>query len=241
MMPQDVSPRDNHAASPAEPVNAMVPSVSDPLADNPDSNVKVVDSKDPQKESWRSIVSTIVILVAAPLVALLLINFVFQSYEVDGPSMESTLQDHDRLIVDKLPKTMARIEGRDYIPNRGNIIIFVKKGLTDTYNLGDKQLIKRVIGVPGDRVVVAGGHITIYNKDYPNGFNPDVGSKWASVIHTTSSANDIDVTVQSNEVFVCGDNRDNSLDSRAFGTVPASGIIGKLSFRIYPLSKAESF
>src|SRR6185295_15067574 len=138
--------------------------------------------------------------------------------------------------VDKIPRTIARLSGHPYIPARGDVIIFVKKGLTNTYDIGDKQLIKRVIGVPGDRVVIADNHITVYNKEHPNGFNPDLNPRYASVIHGTSAPADIDVTLKEGEVFVCGDNRDNSLDSRIFGPVPASGIIGKLAFRIYPLS-----
>ncbi len=190
-------------------------------------------------EGWRSILTTIIIVIAAPAVALLLINFVFQSYEVDGPSMQSTLENNDRLIVWKIPRTIARIQKKDYIPGRGDIIVFTKHGLYEGGVGGDKQLIKRVIGLPGDRVVVSDGILTVYNQEHPDGFSPDSEGKWASIITPTSG--NIDVIVNPGEVFVCGDNRANSLDSRSFGPIPASDIIGRLEFRIFPFNKISQF
>ncbi len=199
----------------------------------------------PRKKSngaWRSVLSTVAIFIAAPLIALFLIAFIFQSYEVDGPSMETTLQNHDRLIVWKVPRTLARVTGHDYIPNRGDVIVFVKHGLSDIYGNTDKQLIKRVLGLPGDRVVVANGKITIYNKEHPDGFNPDLNHDWSGNIAAVTTG-DIDMVVPEGQVFVFGDNRTNSLDSRApqVGTVPAKDIIGKLSLRIFPVNTFKSF
>ena len=196
----------------------------------------------PKPEGWRGMLSTIIILVAAPIVALLLTAFVFQSYEVDGPSMQTTLNDKDRLIVLKLPKTLASLTGRDYIPNRGDVIIFVRHAGSDTYittGTGDKQLIKRVIGLPGERVVVKSGEITVYNTEHPDGFQPDKTMPYGNVIKETPG--DIDITVPEGEVYVCGDNRINSSDSRFFGPVKASDIVGKLALRVFPLSDAKLF
>lgn len=194
----------------------------------------------PVHEGARSILSTLGILIAAPIVALLLTAFVFQSYEVDGPSMETTLENHDRLLVLKLPRTFAKIVHKDYIPHRGDVIIFSTTAVQDgNGDGGEKQLIKRVIGLPGERVVVQDGHITIFNKEHPSGFDPDKQGSWGNVITTTTG--NVDVTVAKNEVFVCGDNRTNSLDSRIIGAVPAKDIVGKLVFRIYPLRDAQVF
>lgn len=191
-------------------------------------------------EGWRGVLSTVLILIAAPLVALTLTAFVFQSYEVDGPSMETTLQNQDRLIVLKVPRTWARITGNSYIPNRGDIIVFTQHNLQQFGSPSiEKQLIKRVIGLPGDRIVVQNGKITIYNSENPSGFNPDSGSGWADVIETTPG--NIDLTVQDSQVFVSGDNRVNSLDSRSFGAIDADAIVGKLVLRVFPLNKAEVF
>ena len=192
-------------------------------------------------EGWRSIASTIFIIIATPLLALFLINFVFQSYEVDGPSMETTLQNADRLIVWKAPKTIANITGKDYIPNRCDIIIFHTGGGLEAG--GDRQLIKRAVGLPGDRVVVKDGKVTVYNDENTEGFNPDEfcnnNSEFSKV--TESNGPFTDYTVNEGEVYAMGDNRGNSLDSRIFGAVPSDMIVGKLEFRIYPFNKFEHF
>lgn len=194
-----------------------------------------------KRETVREIVSTIGVLIAALLVAFALIAWVFQSYEVDGESMEPTLQNNDRLIVWKVPRTLARLTNHDYIPKRGEVVIFVESGLTEFGSAGSKQLIKRVVGLPGDHVVVNSGVITIYNKEHPNGYNPDKSIPFGQINADPNDARDIDYTLTDNQIFVCGDNRPNSLDSRTFGPIDASQIVGKLSLRLLPVSKIEKF
>ena len=179
------------------------------------------------------------IVILAFIAAWLLRLFVFQQYQVDGPSMQPSLQNGNRLIVLEAPRTWARLTGHPYIPARGNIIVFVEHNLGGLSNATSDQLIKRVIGLPGDRVVVQNNVVTIYNKQHPKGFRPDATLPYGKVIGVTSG--NIDITVPPNQVFVCGDNRTNSLDSRIFGTVPAQDIIGKLVVRITPLSEIEKF
>lgn len=192
-------------------------------------------------DSLKSIISTLAILIIAPLIALSLTAFVFQPYEVDGLSMETTLQNNDRLIVLKVPRTWAKITRHSYIPSRGDIIIFNKQSLYALESIEKKQLIKRVIALPGERITVKDGVITVFNKEYPKGFQPDKTLPYGGTIGTTPG--EIDLIVPDNEVFVSGDNRTNSLDSRApgFGTVPTKDIVGKLGMRIFPFNKAKLF
>ncbi len=189
-------------------------------------------------QSLKQVLSTLLLLAAAPIIALTLTVFVFQSYEVDGPSMQPTLHDNDRLIVLKLNRSWAKLTNHAYIPERGAIVIFNKQDLGIEENLNGKQLIKRVIGVPGDRVVVNNGKLKVFNKANPGGFDPD--TRFGLDI-TSTPGNDQDITVSKGEVYVLGDNRPNSLDSRTFGTVSAEDIIGTLSLRIFPLSSAQKF
>lgn len=186
----------------------------------------------------RSIISTFLLFLVAPAIALLIAAFVVQSYQVDGQSMEPTLQDNDRLIVDKWQRSWARLTKHDYVPNRGDIIIFNQNGL-DFAGGPSKQLIKRVIGLPGERVVVADGKITIYNDQNVKGFNPDASGGYSTSTPVTTGS--VDMKLADDEVFVCGDNRANSEDSRYFGPVKADQIVGKLGFRIVPLDKAQKF
>lgn len=194
-----------------------------------------------RRETVREIISTIGVLFAALGVAFALIAWVFQSYQVEGPSMETTLMDQDRLIVWKVPRTIARITNNPYIPNRGDIIIFVESGLSQFGQSDSKQLIKRVIALPGERVVLQNGVLTVYNQQYPNGFEPDKTSSYGSVINEAGDTRNIDITLAKNQLFVCGDNRPDSLDSRTFGPIEADQIVGKLSIRLLPLSEIRKF
>src|SRR5882762_492690 len=211
--------------TPQPPIDMKLPASSEPARGNSSS-------------SMRELFSTIGVLVAALVVALGLIAFVFQSYQVDGPSMQQTLQNNDRLIVWKLPRTWSKITGHQYVPKRGDIIIFTQSGLATFGQQNTKQLIKRVIGLPGDRVVVANNVITVYNKEHPKGFRPYKTLPYGSNI-TEPAQQDVDVTLTKNQLFVCGDNRTNSLDSRFFGPISTSQIVGKLVVRVLPLNQAE--
>ena len=186
-----------------------------------------------------SIISTILVILIAPVIALVLTFFVFQQYQVDGPSMQTTLQTGNRLIVLKLPRTWAKITGHPYIPQRGNIIIFQEPGIADLSTTGSDQLVKRVIGLPGDHIVINNGKVTIYNKAHLKGFDPDTSLPYGEVIPYTSGTTNL--VVPSDQVFVMGDNRPDSLDSRVFGTVPVSQIIGRLVIRITPVSEYKVF
>jgi len=206
-----------------------------------DPNSPVVQTSEPKQQPGivREIFSTIGVLLVALVVAIGLISFVFQSYEVDGPSMETTLQNQDRLIVWKLPRTWARITHHNYIPGRGDVIVFVESGLAQYGQDNSKQLIKRVIGLPGDHLVVQDGQITIYNAQHPSGFKPDKTLAYGSVIPFTGG--NIDITLGKDQLFVCGDNRPDSLDSRTFGAINAKQIVGKLVVRVFPLNHIKKF
>jgi len=235
-MEDPTTPTPLNPVPPTEPVDATLSTEASNDVPSP-----VISSEDPAntaKDNLKSIVSTIILLLLAPLLAWLLVTFVFQSYEVDGPSMQTTLQNHDRLILLKLPRTWARITHHPYLPHRGDIIIFTR---TDDSGLGEssRQLIKRVIALPGERVVVKDGQLTVFNHAHPMGFSPDKTMSYGSVIQETSG--DVDLTVPVGQIFVCGDNRGNSLDSRYFGTVPLNDVSGKLGLRVYPFNKAERF
>lgn len=193
----------------------------------------------PDNEGWRSILSTVAILLIAPFIAVILTVFVFQSYQVDGPSMEKTLYNNDRLIVWKLSKTWAKITGKTYIPNRGDIIVFTEPQLNQFGQDPNKQLIKRVVGLPGDRVVIKDNLVTIFNSKNPQGFNPDTTLPYNRTAADTSG--DVDMKVPEGQVYVLGDNRTNSLDSRAFQTVDNRNIIGKLVLRLLPIGDMERF
>lgn len=193
-----------------------------------------------RKDNIRSALSTIGILLTAPLIAVFLTVFVFQSYQVDGASMETTLSHNDRLIVWKLPKTWSKITGHGYVPKRGDIIVFVEPSISQFGQDPKKQLIKRVIGLPGERVTVQDGRIIVYNREHPDGFEPDRTLPYGTAIQDNTPIEG-SWDVGPNEVFVVGDNRSNSLDSRTLGPIHVENIVGKLIIRVLPLSEMQRF
>lgn len=182
----------------------------------------------------------IIIFIVCVLVGTLLINtFVFRSFNVLGPSMEKTLYTGDRLIVNRLPVTWAQLQNKQYVPARGQVIVF--KNPMYNQNLGDEYIVKRAIAFPGERVTVKDGVLTVYNKENPDGFHPDDANKGEPGSPTSG---EVDTTVTENTLFVAGDHRqdDYSYDSRnGLGLIPYYDVVGPVGFRIYPLTSLRGF
>lgn len=222
-----------NSVEPTTPSPQPVPTAVIPSPLTPTEPVK------PRREGLRSIISIILLLVSAPLIAILLTAFVFQSYEVEGQSMQQTLLNHDRLIVWKVPRSLAKVTGHSYVPRRGDIIVFGRHNVFEGGPTGERQLIKRVIGLPGERVVVHDQKLTVYNDEHPGGFNPD--PLFAQALVTYPTTGDTDIKVKTDELFVSGDNRPNSSDSRSFGAISVTDIVGKLLIRVLPIDSAKLF
>jgi signal peptidase I len=183
--------------------------------------------------------------------SMLLNSFVFRSYNVVGHSMENTLQEHDRVIVNRLTVSIAHFKGEEYVPERGQIIVFANGeaegeltcGTDSTIN--DQYIIKRVIAFPGERVIVKDGELTVYNNEHPDGFKPDSDTRKSDTDGPKKdTAGEVDMVVPQGELFVAGDNREgtHSFDSRyGLGTVPYCRIIGPVSIRLFPFNHIRLF
>lgn len=153
--------------------------------------------------------------------------------------MEQTLYTGDRLIVNRIPITLAQLQNKSYIPERGDVIVF--KNPRFVAGLGEEYIVKRVIAFPGERVVVASGIITVYNEANPSGFHPD--DKFNGEPGSPTSGQ-VDKIIPEGELFVSGDHRqDNfSYDSRnGLGTIPLYDVVGPVSIRIFPFDKLRFF
>lgn len=181
----------------------------------------------------------IIIFITAVLIGAWLINlFLFRSFSVSGPSMEPTLYTNDRLIVNRIPVTFAHVQAKDYVPKRGQVIVFENPHYRP--GLPDEFVVKRVIGLPSERVTVVGGVVKVYNEEHPSGF--EVDKNWVGP--TSPTDGEVDRIVPANELFVIGDHRQEgfSLDSRnGLGTIPFDDIIGPVSLRIYPFTGVRTF
>ena len=183
----------------------------------------------------------IIIFVICVLIGTLLINaFIFRSFNVDGRSMEETMHNGDRLIVDRLPITWSQLQNKQYVPDRGQIIVFKNPSFDDIKNR-EEYVVKRVIAFEGERVLLKDGHYVVFNDKHPEGFDPDDANNGEP---GTPTSGEVDEVVPENTLFVSGDHRQgqNSLDSRnGLGFIPLYDVIGPVSLRIFPFDQIRNF
>lgn len=170
----------------------------------------------------------LIYIISVPLIAFLMTVFIFHFYRIDGPSMEDTLRQNDRVIIEKLGKTWAGIKGEQYVPKRYDVVVFTRAG-----EVSEEDVIKRVVALPGERIVVLNNDVRVYNANHPEGILVDHMAPAEALIDDVT-AGYIDLVLKPGEIFVLGDNRDASYDSRNFGPIQADSIIGTLTTRLYP-------
>jgi signal peptidase I len=229
-------PQPHPLDNPASPYQAVQPGVP-PQPSAPPEEPESESGLGAIARGFTGILSGIFSWIIFPVaVVLILHNFVFQAYHVLGTSMVPTLHDTDYLIISKVGYTEALLgrtfgKNNPYLPARGQIIVFhYPKDPT-------KIFVKRVIGEPGDHVVIRNGIVTVFNSAHPNGFTPDTSYE----PQDTQTLIDTDVTVQTDNLFVMGDNRTpgGSYDSREWGQLPSSYIIGNAVLRLLPLDQVK--
>lgn len=163
-----------------------------------------------------------IVLISAAIV-IPLRTFLVQPFYVKGQSMEPNFYDHEYLFVDKL--TYRREQ-----PARGDVVVI-------RYPRDPSEFfIKRVVGLPGETVEVANGKVRIYNKEHENGFILDEAYLDQGYTQLTDTK-----TLKDDEYYVMGDNRAASLDSRIFGPVKRSFVVGRVWIRAYPFDRWKHF
>ncbi len=180
----------------------------------------VADENKGRESSFGELVRFAVI---ALIIVLPIKCFVITPFLVSGASMEDTFYDHDYLIVD-------RVSYRFDAPARSDVIIF--RYPRDP----SKYFIKRVIGLPGETIKIDGNSVTIINSEHPEGLVLD-----EPYADTTRAMGSLTQELGEGEYFVMGDNRDASSDSRVWGTLEESKIIGRALLRLFPLNEVDLF
>lgn len=164
------------------------------------------------------------IFIIAAAIILPIRLFLIQPFYVKGESMEPNFYEAEYLIIDKLTPYF-----KPYV--RGEVIVFRHPKTERHY------LIKRVIGLPGERVEIKNKIITIYNKEHPNGLilnEKEYGPR-------TLRPENIDFVLDNLHYVVLGDNRQVSLDSERFGPIGADQIVGRVAFRGLPIDRVTFF
>ena len=188
-----------------------------PATDLTDPAATLPEARRRGRPRRRLVLEWFVILVAAVAVSLLLRTYVFQTFYIPSGSMNPTFWKGDRIIVNKLSVELGHI-------NIGDIIVFkAPPGVKEHCADADADLVKRVIGIPGDHLTSKG------NTIYVNGRR--LNERWSHWEPLSGAIGN--VTVPPGRYFVMGDNHANSCDSRMWGTVPRSDIIGKVFLVIW--------
>lgn len=179
-------------------------------------NVVSLDAEDSRPSAFRRILSEAIQTIGLALLLFLIINFLSARIRVDGRSMEPTFHDGDYVIVNRLAYRFGELQ-------RGDVVVF-------PFPLnGEEDFIKRIIALPGDRIAIRNGALflngAVIEEDY---------------LEVPPRGDMEEMIVPAAHVFVMGDNRNDSSDSRIWGPLISSEIIGKAVFRYWPISDIGS-
>lgn len=176
------------------------------------------------KKSLSFILEIAKIVVVALAIVIPIRYFLFQPFFVKGESMQPNFQNGDYLIIDEISYRFRE-------PQRGEVIVF-------KYPQNESQLfIKRIIGVPGEKIEINNNAIKVTKKD-----GQLVDLKETSYLPSSiETAGNMNITLENNQYFMLGDNRQFSYDSRRFGVVNKNEIIGKVFLRAWPFASLGLF
>ena len=195
-----------------------------------------IENEEPKKKTLKSFLEWGAVILGALLVAFLIKTFLMQAYYIPSSSMTPTLQVGDRVLVNKLSYEVGDI-------GRGDLVVFNRPS---NENTGKTDLIKRVIALEGELIEIVEGRIYITESQsssrqllvepylatttYTRGFeNTDLCEK----------ATENSCLIPENHIFVLGDNRDGSRDSRFFGPIEKDTVVGRAFIRLWPISSLK--
>jgi signal peptidase I len=219
---------------PAVAVEEPLPDVSGQGPADPGPPLASPDAP-PKNPTGKWLREGVIVIVVAVLVAVLLRAFVVQTFYIPSGSMEPTLQIGDRILVNKLSYHLHGVD-------RGNIVVFSRPPAENCGGPEVNDLVKRVIGLPGETVSLSRGDVYVNGRRLDeswlpgaaqNSTEPGPGGTPYSLLHP--------YRIPAGDYFVMGDNRDDSCDSRYWGPIPKSLIVGKVEVRVWPLSSFRFF
>lgn len=196
----------------------------------------------PEKPRRRSFIAELPgLLLTALVIAVVIKTFLLQPFWIPSESMLPTIEVNDRVMVNKLAYRWGE-------PQRGDVVVFrdprieqaeesipeaVIRSVLEAVGIrtrGDEDLIKRVVGLPGETIEVRDNHVVVNGSALDEPYLPEV-----------FMPDEPPITVGEDEVFVMGDNRDASFDSRRFGPIPLDDLVGEAFVTIWPISHFGGF
>lgn len=188
---------------------------------NIEANVNQPESK--MKRFWKEGLDFLKYALIALVIVIPIRMYIAQPFIVSGQSMMPTFQDKNYLIIDEVSYLLRE-------PHRGEVIVFHYPVVESKY------LIKRIIGLPGEKVEIKNGKVVIFPNETSTEKNGIILDEYyiKEPFETTKT-----YTLKDGEYFVMGDNRNQSADSRTWGILPRKNIVGRAFIRLYPFSKID--
>jgi len=207
-----------------------------PAGSPPGAEAPTGPTEEPRSSTARWLREAIVVVLVAVLVAVLLRAFVVQTFYIPSGSMEPTLQIGDRILVNKLSYHLHGVD-------RGDIVVFSRPSAENCGGPEVNDLVKRVIGLPGDVLSLSSNHdVDVDGKRLNEAWLP---SSEQGNTFPGPAGNRFNLArpyrVPANDYFVMGDNRTDSCDSRYWGPITKSLIVGKVDVRVWPISSVHIF
>ncbi len=175
------------------------------------------------KKFWLSAWEILEVVLISAVTVFIIRTFFAQPFLVSGASMEPSFSNGNYLIIDEVTYRFRE-------PERGEVVVFRYPKDRSVY------FIKRIIGLPGERVAVQSGRVSVFSSE---GGSASGGENSKEILKEESTSGAIDVTLGNNQYFVLGDNRYNSFDSRNWGPITKKDIIGVVRLRVFPINDFE--
>jgi signal peptidase I len=189
------------------------------------------DLNEKQRSQMRAVWEWVFVVVVAIGAAMFIRLFLFQQYYIDGPSMQTTLMPQDRVLVNKMSYKLHDI-------HRGDVIVF-DRVTTSGGIVEHDDLIKRVIALPGETIEIHECVVSIDGKELPEPYLNDYDVQQVNLEDRCRVPELEPIKVSEDHIFVMGDNRPQSFDSRMFGEIETELVVGRAFGLIWPLSDAR--
>ena len=170
-----------------------------------------------------------VVIGGAVILAVVVKVFLVQAFYIPSESMYPTLRKEDRVLVNKLSYKVGD-------PSRGDIIVFDRPEGATASDIS--ELIKRVVGLPGESIVIEGGNVFVDGRQLEEDYLPE-GTTTSTDASDYKCHRDDPCVVPEGSLWVMGDNRNDSQDSRWFGAIPEDTVVGRAFVVVWPLSRFE--